>query len=38
MRDLLDNYEGYNSVTSDFIFGGKPQPAENTQVLLTTIV
>jgi ATP-dependent RNA helicase DDX19/DBP5 len=37
LRDILDNYEGYQKVTTDYLFGGKSEIAKNVQILLCTI-
>lgn len=37
LRDILDSYEGYEEVTSDYLFGGKHGIEKNCQVLLCTI-
>lgn len=37
IRDILDSYEGYQDVTSDYLFGGKQGIERDCQVLLCTI-
>jgi hypothetical protein len=37
LRDLLDEYKGFEKITSDFSFGGKSTIEKDVGVLLTTL-